>query len=269
MRPEQRPPTEVQADDFVALGKMILILACHNPMAPHSFAKSIDYVAKAYSSGFRDLMYQLCTGGIKTVSELTVAVADHTFQSFDSTLHYNDELENQLKKEVENGRIVRLLCKLGFINERPEYDMDPTGRWSETGDRYYLKLFRDYVFHSVDSDNQPVVDLAHVLTCLNKLDAGIDEKVMLVSRDSSNCFVISYKEVGTPVKAFLMVLLKADRNVAKAIYRERFSRVVEDAESESPVEPATQKFCFFALCRSGLSCFPQYYASNPFTLVWK
>ena len=41
--------------------------------------------------------------------------------------------------------LCRLLIKLGFINERPEHRRDD--RWSETGDRYMLKLFRDYVFH--------------------------------------------------------------------------------------------------------------------------
>jgi hypothetical protein len=34
---------------------------------------------------------------------------------------YNDQLEAELCKEVENGRLVRLTAKLGFINERPEY----------------------------------------------------------------------------------------------------------------------------------------------------
>ena len=34
---------------------------------------------------------------------------------------YNDFLENELSQELENGRLVRLLCKFGFINERPEY----------------------------------------------------------------------------------------------------------------------------------------------------
>lgn len=33
---------------------------------------------------------------------------------------YNDELESELSKELENGRLARLLCKMGFINERPE-----------------------------------------------------------------------------------------------------------------------------------------------------
>ena len=42
-------------------------------------------------------------------------------------------------------------------------------RWSETGDRYIIKLFRDYVFHQVDEHGNPVINLSHVLTCLNKV----------------------------------------------------------------------------------------------------
>lgn len=46
---------------------------------------------------------------------------------------YADSLETGLEAEVENGRVARLLIKLGFINERPEFEQDT--RWSETGDR--------------------------------------------------------------------------------------------------------------------------------------
>lgn len=42
-------------------------------------------------------------------------------------------------------------------------------RWSETGDRYIIKLFRDYVFHQVDENGNPVINLSHVLACLNKV----------------------------------------------------------------------------------------------------
>lgn len=69
--------------------------------------------------------------------------------------------------ELENARISRLLIKLGFINERAEFELDP--RWSDTGDRYVIKLFRDYVFHSVGQDGRPILDLTHILTCLNKV----------------------------------------------------------------------------------------------------
>ena len=89
--------------------------------------------------------------------------------------------------------------------------MDP--KWSETGDRYLLKLFRDYVFHQVDENGKPVVDMAHVISCLNKvcakarrnektllitfpqLDVGVDEKVMLMSRDDAACLIVSYREL--------------------------------------------------------------------------
>lgn len=56
--------------------------------------------------------------------------------------------------------------------------MDVT--WSETGDRYMLKLFRDYLFHSVSEDGRPWLDHAHIVQCLNKLDAGTMERVSLI-----------------------------------------------------------------------------------------
>ena len=43
--------------------------------------------------------------------------------------------------------------------------------WSETGDRYILKLFRDFVFHSIGFEGEPILDMAHVVQCLNKVGA--------------------------------------------------------------------------------------------------
>lgn len=53
--------------------------------------------------------------------------------------------------------------------------MEPS--WAETGDRYMLKLFRDYVFHQVTEDGRPWLDMAHIVHCLNKLESGSQEKV--------------------------------------------------------------------------------------------
>ena len=39
-------------------------------------------------------------------------------------------------------------------------------QWSETGDRYMLKLFRDYIFHQVTANGN---DLSHIVQCLNKV----------------------------------------------------------------------------------------------------
>ncbi len=49
--------------------------------------------------------------------------------------------------------------------------MDPS--WAETGDRYLLKLFRDYVFHQVYEDGAPVIDWGHVVECLNKVTPAV------------------------------------------------------------------------------------------------
>ena len=44
-------------------------------------------------------------------------------------------------------------------------------------------------------DARPWLDMAHVIGCLNKLDAGIPQKVCLMSRDEQNVLVVSYAEL--------------------------------------------------------------------------
>ena len=47
---------------------------------------------------------------------------------------------------------------------------------ARTGDRYLLKLFRDFVFHQVGDDGAPLLDWGHIAEALAKLDAGLPEK---------------------------------------------------------------------------------------------
>ncbi|KAI5817266.1 hypothetical protein BZA77DRAFT_310204 [Pyronema omphalodes] len=203
--------TDNQLEDFRKLGEMMLAIACNSPLAvtPQNFTKSMDYVGKQYSSALREVIQNLYQGHVKNIDEFSKVIAPHILQNFNASLHSEDALESELHKELENGRLFRLVVKLGFINERPEFDHDP--RWSETGDRYLIKLFRDFIFHSVDENGHPIVDMAHVVTCLNKLDAGIDEKIMLVSRDSLNCFVTSYKDMKRNIENAFQELLKSGR----------------------------------------------------------
>lgn len=57
---------------------------------------------------------------------------------------------------------LRSLC---FVKIR--FQKDPA--WSETGDRYLLKLFRDHLFHQVSEAGAPWIDLSHIVSCLNKV----------------------------------------------------------------------------------------------------
>lgn len=191
-----------QVDDLANLGTLILSLGLNSMSAANDVASSLGVFATRYSAELKDVLSWLVghsDGPALTVHALTDMLSSHLVDEMDSALNYNDLLENSLMKELENGRLVRLLCKFGFINERPEFDHDP--RWAETGDRYVIKLFRDHVFHAVDEAGRPVVDLSHILTNLNKLDAGVDEKIMLTSRDEHSCLVVSYREIKNCVES--------------------------------------------------------------------
>lgn len=137
------------------------------------------------------------------ITELMPMIGARFYTQLDAVQNHSDNLENELSKEMENGRLFRLLVKLGSINERPEYNfyllislffcfffhciyyfvfrfnLDPA--WSETGDRYMLKLFRDYLFHQVNEEGRPWLDMSHIIQTLNKLDSGSSDTVNYTS----------------------------------------------------------------------------------------
>lgn len=63
----------------------------------------------------------MLTGGPRrTVVDLMPMIGARYYTQLDAIQLHNDILENELAKEMENGRICRLLVKLNTINERPE-----------------------------------------------------------------------------------------------------------------------------------------------------
>ncbi|KIJ30453.1 hypothetical protein M422DRAFT_61714 [Sphaerobolus stellatus SS14] len=193
---DTRQDTQIlQQEDMLNFGRLILALCCNSPNPTTNINKSIETMMRNYSPEFKAVVLWLISkpSPMKSINHLFELIGPRMVTEIDALQHQNDRLEGELASELENGRLVRLLSKLGFINERPEFDRDP--RWSDTGDRYIIKLFRDYVFHQVDEHGNPVVNLSHVLTCMNKLDAGTEERIMLISRDEQSCLVVSYKEL--------------------------------------------------------------------------
>ncbi|KAI6015683.1 hypothetical protein EDC04DRAFT_2608684 [Pisolithus marmoratus] len=220
-----------QQEDLVMFGRLVIALCCSSITALNALPKALEIMSRIYSPDINTLaLYLISKPGphkvrlttfvecaarklaLQTIAQVIELIGTNRLvHEMDEMQIASDRLEAELMGELENGRLVRLLCKFGFINERPEFAREP--RWSETGDRYIIKLFRDYVFHQVDENGSPVVNLSHVLTCLNKvggrglvlwdselqrqfqLDCGSDERIMLVSRDEQSCLVVSYKEV--------------------------------------------------------------------------
>ncbi|PYI23074.1 PAB-dependent poly(A)-specific ribonuclease subunit pan3 [Aspergillus japonicus CBS 114.51] len=206
----QRSVADLQRQDLVNFGQLIVTLGANAPNVLHNPTKAMEHFTRAYSPQLKNSVFWLLNGLQKdqdrNIDIFITGISSQLMSTFDSALHLDDQLTSDLSRELENGRLVRLMTKLNLVNERPEYDHDR--QWAETGERYFLKIFRDYVFHQVDAQGDPAVDLGHVLTCLNKLDAGSDEKVTLVSRDEQSCFVVSYKELKKALESSFQALLK-------------------------------------------------------------
>ncbi|KAJ7222503.1 hypothetical protein GGX14DRAFT_428896 [Mycena pura] len=201
----------LQLEDLTLFGRLVFALCTGNVMASSggNFQKSLEVMGRMYSPEIKSVALFLVNKGgpHKNIAQLMEIIGSRMAAEMADALSCTDILENELMGELENARLVRLLCKFGFINERPEFARDP--RWSETGDRYIIKLFRDYVFHQVDENRNPSVNLSHVLSCLNKLDAGTDERIMLVSRDEQSCLVVSYKDIKACVQSAFEELPRA------------------------------------------------------------
>lgn len=165
----QTPMPLFQQEDLLNFGQLILALCSDYVQPGQHIASSLEIIGRTYSPDLKNLVAYLLgkPTALKTIDEVLRLAGPRILNELDALQSYNDVLESDLGAEIENGRIARMLIKLGFINERPEFDMDP--QWSESGDRYVLKLFRDYVFHQVGPDRKPVLDLSHVLTTLNKV----------------------------------------------------------------------------------------------------
>ena len=184
---------KLQAQDLVSLGRLLLCLACGTVATP-----SLDFLAGRYSAEFCNLTQALLRarqdGGIVDATQLVRVLGPRAFAEMDRLHLHNDGLMEETAKALENGRLFRILVRLGFVNERPG-DGALGDDWAETGDRYLLKLFRDYVFHNFSPEGVPLIEWGHVVECLNKVDAGVAEKILLMGRDEASMLVVSYADI--------------------------------------------------------------------------
>ncbi|CAF3634369.1 unnamed protein product [Rotaria sp. Silwood1] len=128
---------------------------------------------------------------LKTIANFSKFGPKDSYTKFMSNF-FEKESENMRRflaniSELDCSRLFRLICKLNTLLERPEHSINQA--WSETGDRYILKLFRDFIFHSIGFEGEPVMDMAHIF------DAGSHDKICLTSRDEQNVIIVSYSEL--------------------------------------------------------------------------
>jgi len=183
--------TDLQMEDIRDLGRLMLSLAMGGggevtaSVDEGTLQRCEQFLMQNYSRELHSLIMTLIrsTGPRPpTILDVSRVVASRcAFEEQEAVYRALDRTERALSAEYESGRALRLLLKLGFINERPEFG--PNRRWAQSGDCYVLTLFRDYVFHQADGAGNPVLDLGHVVTALNKLDAADEEQIALASRD--------------------------------------------------------------------------------------
>lgn len=183
---------ELQMDDLIKLGRVVLSLATRAVISGKNSNDALVMLKAHYSADILRVVTTLLSGQAN-VNQICAMCCDRIHDELDTAMASADALHSHLRGEYENGRLLRLLMKFGFMNERPDHAMAPA--WSENGDRYVLKLFRDYVFHQVDAEGLPVLDAGHVLSALNKLDAGDDEEILLSSRDGKDLLVVTFADV--------------------------------------------------------------------------
>ncbi|KAI2622100.1 hypothetical protein GGS21DRAFT_547811 [Xylaria nigripes] len=217
----RRRVEDLQQEDFFHLGKLILSIGTNTqPKNMQDLHALLEQLGRSYSEELKERVAWLLStpqGQFKTAEQLIRDVALHADDVLVSASNAYDETINHLGRELENGRLVRLMAKLGTINERPEFDGDPN--WSETEHRHTLKLFRDYVFHQVDAQGNPVLDLGHIISCLNKLDAGTEERIYLTHRDHQTTLLVTYRELKKQVQSAFGDLQKGSAKQPQQVNR--------------------------------------------------
>lgn len=188
---------QLQQEDLVSFGRLCLALATSSLSNSRNeqWETALDLVTRSYSNDLKTLIVTLLSANQKprTINDVMPMIGARFYVQLNNSYELYDGAQLDSERETLNGKMFRLLVKLSMINDRPELRMDPS--WSETGDRYMLKLFREYIFHQVTEDGSPWLDMGHVVSTLIKFDTGSLEKICLISRDEQHVLVVSFSEL--------------------------------------------------------------------------
>ena len=188
-----------QTQDLYLFGALLLALGTNNASTTTlrgSQTKALETFRRNYTPRLCSSLGWLLDHGSSNSEPISIflpAIAAETFTNFDAMNHAQDHLYSIINHELENGRAFRVMAKINIILDRPEYEHEAA--WNRQGSRYILLLVRDHIFHQVDANGRAVENLAHILSCINRLDAGIDERVTLTSRDNSTVAIATWKEI--------------------------------------------------------------------------
>jgi PAB-dependent poly(A)-specific ribonuclease subunit 3 len=193
-RPVGNELRSLQRGDLVALGHLLLALGC-GPRPPGG-RPSLHTLQHRVSPRLTSLVAALLDGeaGLSDTSQLAAALGEAALGALANAHAAQDALLAELAREAENGRQLRLLAKLGFVLRHGGSGTEGGG--GESGDVYLLRLFRDHALAAgAGQDGAPAMDWGALYEALNKLDAGVPERIQLLSRDEASILVASYQDL--------------------------------------------------------------------------
>ena len=186
-----------QKQDLVMLAKVVLSLGLGRPWSDFSNLGTdislFEQAARELSSpSIAHVIAELVSpqGSAESVIAISGSFVAYKAEQLEST---QDVLVSELRKFTDLSRLHKTLVKICAISDRVNLLDD--WRWANTGDRYIVQLFRDYVFYQNDEVGRPFLDIGHVTDCLAKVDVGSFEPLMLMNRDGSSVLVTNYNDV--------------------------------------------------------------------------
>lgn len=198
---ESKTILDYQKQDLVALGYIILALCCGSLTIINDLNHAVEQIflkSSMYSNDLKKLVLILLSKPALNKNNLDVFIlanmlAARMIPQIEHSLKLSDALENEFRKEIDNGRLFRLLTKINTIADRSQ--LNAIHKWNETGDRYICKLFREYLFQQTDNQGRPVIDMGHILDSLAKVDVGTSETITLMSSDGSSILLVSFADI--------------------------------------------------------------------------
>jgi PAB-dependent poly(A)-specific ribonuclease subunit 3 len=183
-------PTEedLRRKDIKAMGELLLNLASNNSQAPN-----LQEIRSQFSSDYCDFVQYLLEDPEVNLDIIAQKIAPKILDELSHLHDHNDYVESELAKELDNGRLFRLMCKIDFVTQHADDLALPIPNGTATitrTDAMVLNLFRDYLFHQ-----STVPDFSHIVDTLNKLEAGSNEKILLMSRDEQTLLVVGFKDI--------------------------------------------------------------------------
>lgn len=181
---EERDISQLQLEDFRNVGKCLAELSLLTlPITMRATTNTFQVLKSTLSEDYVDMIQSLVQANESfDIGTFQQKLSSRLFSTVNKLEDCCDFMENQLTSELENARLFRLMTKINFV--------------TATSNSKIIKLFYDYVFNSYhEATGKRVVDLSKVLINLNKLDCGIDEKLLLVNNDENECIIASYKEI--------------------------------------------------------------------------